>query len=59
MSAVILLSNVIYVIIKGREIKKFSLKKLKEEGGGWYASSATERKHVESISLVEGGQPSF
>ena len=34
--------------------------KLKEEGGGWYASSATERKeHVESISLVEGGQPSF
>ena len=33
---------------------------LKEESGGWYASSATDRKeHVESISLVEGGQPSF
>ena len=33
---------------------------LKEDGGGWYASSATERKeHVESISSVEGGQPSF
>ena len=32
---------------------------LKEEGDGWYASSATERKeHMESISLV-GGQPSF
>ena len=29
-------------------------------GSGWYASSATERKeHVESISLVEGGQLSF
>ena len=27
---------------------------------GWYASSATERKeHVESISVVEGGQLSF
>ena len=33
---------------------------MKEEAGGWYAFSATERKeHVESISLVEGGQPSF
>ena len=28
--------------------------------GGWYATSATERKeHVESISLVEGGQLNF
>ena len=33
---------------------------LKEEGGGWYASSATEsREHVESISSVEGGQTTF
>ena len=33
---------------------------MKEEGDGWYASSATERKEdIESISLVEGGQPSF
>ena len=33
---------------------------MKEEVGRWYASPATERKeHVESISLVEGGQPSF
>ena len=33
---------------------------LKEERGGWYASSATIRKkHMESISLVEGGQSSF
>ena len=31
-----------------------------KEGSGWYASSATDRKeYVESISLVEGGQPSF
>ena len=34
--------------------------KVKEEGSGWYASSATERKeHMESISLVEGRQLSF
>ncbi len=33
---------------------------MKEEWGGWYVSSANERKeHVQSISLVEGGQPSF
>ena len=32
----------------------------KKRTGGWYASSATERKdHVESISFVEGEQPSF
>ena len=41
-------------------ICKFITYKLKEDGSGWYASSATERKeHVESISFVEGGQPSF
>ena len=41
-------------------LKREKNDKLERRGGGWYASSATERKeHVESISLVEGGQLSF
>ena len=47
-------------MLKGLFFVLFFCKKLKEEWGGWYASSATERKeHVESISLVEGWQSSF
>ena len=45
--------------LKGR-IKNGRATKTERRGGRWYASSATERKeHVESISLVKGGQSSF
>ena len=41
-------------------VECFVLKLVKEEWGRWYASPGTERKeHMESISSVEGGQPSF